>query len=119
MESLREKYNNRLLKIVSDYQRAHHPTFAVTYMSAEIPFNDYPIEALSNVDCFHPSLDTHRFIATGMWNRLTGDESARSEPFFPWTRDLRFRCLEEGDRIITDALIQSSTVTGDYQHQEL
>jgi len=104
MEKLGEEYNVRLLKIVSDYQRARHPTFAVTYVSAEILFNEYPIEALSNVDCFHPSLDSHRFIAAGIWNRLTGDKSARLEPFTPWTRDPRFRCLEEGDRIIIDDL---------------
>ena len=106
MDDLQEKYNDRLLNIVSDYQRARHPTFAVTYMNAEIPFNEYPIEALSDVDCFHPSLDTHRFIAAGIWNRLTGDKWARSQPFTPWTRNLKFRCLEAGDRIITDALIR-------------
>ena len=106
MDELQAEYNDRLLKIVSEYQRARHPTFAVTYMSAEIPFNNYPIEALSDVDCFHPSLDTHRFIAAGMWNRLTGDKMARSQPFTPWTRNLKFRCLEARDRIITDALIQ-------------
>ena len=104
MDELQAEYNNRLLKIVSDYQRERHPTFAVTYISAETPFDEYPVEALSNVDCFHPSLDTHRFIAAGIWNRLTGDKSAREQPFTPWTRDLRFRCLEEGDRIITDTL---------------
>jgi len=106
MDDLQAQYNDRLGKIVSDYQRAHDPTFAVTYVGAEIPLGDYPIEALSDVDCFHPSLATHRFIAAGMWNRLTGDKNARMEPFAPWTRDLTFRCLEKGDRIITDALIQ-------------
>jgi len=106
MDDLQVEYNDRLLKIVSDYQRARYPSFAVTYMNAEIPLGDYPVESLSNVDCFHPSLDTHRFIAAGMWNRLTGDRGARSQPFTPWTRNLRFRCLEEGDRIITDTLIR-------------
>lgn len=106
MDELQTQYNDRLLKIVSDYQRARDPTFAVTYVASGIPFQDYPIEALSNVDCFHPSLDTHRFIAAGMWNRLIGDKGVRSQPFAPWTRDLTFRCLEEGDRIITDALIR-------------
>jgi phospholipase B1 len=106
MDVLQEQYNDRLLRIVSDYQRARHPTFAVTYVNAKIPFEELPSRSLSNVDCFHPSLDTHRFIAAEMWNRLTGDKTARSQPFTPWTRDLRFRCLEEGDRIITDTLIR-------------
>ena len=74
-------------------------------MNAEIPFKAYPIEALSDVDCFHPILDTHRFIIAGMWNRLTGDKRARSQSFTPWTRTVKFRRLEEGDWIITDALI--------------
>ena len=106
MDDLQAQYNDRLVKIVSDYQRARDPAFAVTYVGAEIPLGDYPIEALSNVDCFHPSLDTHRFIAAGMWNRLTGNKIARILSFTPWTRDLTFRCLEEGDRIVTDALIR-------------
>lgn len=106
MDELQAQYNDRLLKIVSDYQRARDPRFAVTWIGAEIPLHEYPIEALSNVDCFHPSLDSHRFIAAGMWNRLTGDKTTRSQPFAPWTRDLTFRCLEAGDRIITDALIR-------------
>ena len=85
MVKLQAQYNGRLLKIVPDYQRARHPTFAGTYVSTEIPYNEYPIEDLSNVNCFHPNLDTHHFIAPEMWSRLTGDKSARSQPFTPWT----------------------------------
>lgn len=32
---------------------------------------NWPIEALSPVDCFHPSEAGHRRVAAGLWNRLT------------------------------------------------
>lgn len=32
---------------------------------------DWPIQALSRVDCFHPSEAGHRRVAAGLWNRLT------------------------------------------------
>jgi len=58
--------NQHLIKIVSECQRARYPGFAVPYVEAEIPFTEYPIAALSIVDCFRPSLDSHRFVAAGM-----------------------------------------------------
>ena len=63
-----------MLKIVSVYRPARDLTFAGIYVGAEISLGDYPIEALSNVDYFHPSLDAHHFITAVMENRLTGIE---------------------------------------------
>ena len=42
MDDLQEEYNDHPLKIVWDSQRARHPSFAVPYKSAEIPFNEHP-----------------------------------------------------------------------------
>lgn len=64
----------------------------------------FGVSALSNVDCFHPSLKTHRLFAAGMWNRLVGDAEEKEE-VFAWTETLEFRCLEEGDRISTKTLL--------------
>ena len=66
MDDHQAGYNDRMFKIVSVYQRAPQPTNDVIYMGAEIALDDYPIEAFSNVDYFHPSLDAHHFIAVAM-----------------------------------------------------
>ena len=38
---------------------------------AAIDLAHWPIEALSPVDCFHPSEKAHQRVAAGFWNRLT------------------------------------------------
>lgn len=36
-----------------------------------VDLENWPIEALSPVDCFHPSEKAHQRVAAGFWNRLT------------------------------------------------
>jgi phospholipase B1 len=36
-----------------------------------IDLENWPIEALSPVDCFHPSEKAHQRVAAGFWNRMT------------------------------------------------
>jgi phospholipase B1, membrane-associated len=36
-----------------------------------VDIKHYPIEALSPIDCFHPSEMAHQRMAAGLWNRLT------------------------------------------------
>ena len=51
MDDLQAEYTGPLFKIVSVYQRARDdPPMVVPYVRAEIPFEDYPIGALSNAD---------------------------------------------------------------------
>jgi len=60
--------------------------------------------ALSNVDCFHPSLKTHQLIASEVWNRLPAGAEEKAEEF-AWSEDLQFRCLEDDDRLQTSTLV--------------
>ena len=79
-----------------------------------IDLENWPIEALSPVDCFHPSEKAHQRVAAGFWNRMTlssvGDFdhsltfallTAQKERAVPieWEEDIQVRCLESGDRI--------------------
>ena len=67
VDELQAEYTGLLFKIVSVYRRARDdPPSVVPYVRAEFPFEDYPIEALSNVVFSCPSLDAHRFIAAVM-----------------------------------------------------
>ncbi|KIM23897.1 hypothetical protein M408DRAFT_27493 [Serendipita vermifera MAFF 305830] len=104
MDKLQDQYNERLIKIVKEYQAAQDPKFAVMWQPANIPLGTYPVESLSNLDCFHPSLKTHQLISSYIWNRLPGDAASKAETA-TWTDNLSFRCLQEDDRMRTNTLL--------------
>ncbi|CAE6494746.1 unnamed protein product [Rhizoctonia solani] len=100
MDKLQGQYNTALQKIVADYKAKNYSDFAVIWQPPVVPLDQYPIESLSSLDCFHPSTATHQRIAAGLWNRLTLNETARAVPF-EWEATPKFRCLQAGDRIKT------------------
>lgn len=104
MDDLTSQYNDRLVKIVKKYQELKYPDFAVIWQPPIVTLDRYPIEALSPVDCHHPSLKTHELFATGIWNRLVGTKEEKAVPV-AWTASPLIRCLEEGDRILTNTLL--------------
>ena len=53
------------------------------------------LDMAGNGRCFHSSLDTHRFIAPGMWASLNGEVAIS-----PWTQNRRFKRLEVADRVM-------------------
>lgn len=63
-----------------------------------IDLANWPIEAFSPVDCFHPSEAGHQHVAAGFWNRMTLGVEDRSLPIV-WEDEVMVRCLEEGDRM--------------------
>jgi len=105
MDDLQSQYNARLIKIVKDYQMARYPDFAVVWQPANLPLASYPIESLSDVDCFHPSTLAHERLAMGLWNSLTSSDNELKSAPWPWADNLSFRCLEEADRIPTDGAL--------------
>lgn len=104
MDSLVAQYNARLVKIVKDYQRANYKSFAAVYQPAAIPLSSYPVESLSDVDCFHPAESLHGRTAAALWNRMPLSTADRAE-VFAWTEKPLIRCLQEDDRIQTRALV--------------
>ncbi|CAE7217895.1 unnamed protein product [Rhizoctonia solani] len=100
MDRLVQQYNTVLQNIAADYKTKNYKDFAVIWQPPNLPFKDYPIQALSNVDCVHMSTIMNERIAAGLWNRLTLDTAARAAPF-TWEETPTFRCLEESDRIRT------------------
>ena len=46
---------NKAIKNVVDYYALHKSdSFAVMYQEFDLDLSTFPVEALSNVDCFHP-----------------------------------------------------------------
>ncbi|KAG9077985.1 hypothetical protein FS749_010062 [Ceratobasidium sp. UAMH 11750] len=100
MDKLQGQYNTALQKIVADYKKKNYNDFAVIWQPPVVPLGQYPIESLSNLDCFHPSTASHQRIAAGIWNRLTLNATGRAAPMV-WETTPTFRCLQAGDRIQT------------------
>lgn len=100
---------------------SHRFFSAVVWQPPVVSLGSYPIEgiassnqqgdeltpslALSAVDCFHPSLQSHELLATSVWNRLVGTAEEKAVPV-TWTTSPMIRCLEEDDRILTNTLVQ-------------
>lgn len=102
MDILISQYNTRLQNIVRDYQTLGDPQFAVTWQPVNAPLSTYPIQALSNIDCFHPSASGHAVFAAALWNRMTLDQASRAQQVL-WEDSPLVRCLEEDDRVLTRA----------------
>ncbi|CAO0790875.1 unnamed protein product [Mucor circinelloides] len=77
MDALSDAYNEQLQTIANKYKGQPNGTFAVMYSPAPIDISSFPIDALSNVDCFHPSLKGHQWIAKSFWNQLFLKASAK------------------------------------------
>ncbi|KAG8803599.1 hypothetical protein FRC18_007251 [Serendipita sp. 400] len=104
MDELTNQYNERLVKIATEYQKKKYPDFAVLWQPEIVHLGSYPIQALSDVDCFHPSLASHELLATNIWNRLVGTAEEKAVPVL-WSTEPQVRCLMPDDRIRTDTLL--------------
>jgi phospholipase B1 len=63
MDDLAASYNQQLITIANKYKAQPGGTFAVVYHPANINIMSFPIDALSNYDCFHPSQKGHQWMA--------------------------------------------------------
>ncbi|KAJ3300616.1 hypothetical protein HK104_009273 [Borealophlyctis nickersoniae] len=75
MDTLVVNYNQRLSKIAAEYRnpsRADYNSFALVLdpVISNVKVRDWPIEFLSDVDCFHPGIKAHETMATSVWNNL-------------------------------------------------
>ncbi|CAG8619901.1 5286_t:CDS:2 [Ambispora leptoticha] len=101
MDEITMKYNQAIQRIIDDYaSRPPKPSFGLIYQQFNLNLMTFPIEAVSNIDCFHPSLLSHQYTAKVIWNNLPVPQFSRN-PDVVWDPDLGTRCLMEDDRIRT------------------
>ncbi|EIW72937.1 hypothetical protein TREMEDRAFT_15851, partial [Tremella mesenterica DSM 1558] len=99
MDELGEAYDTAVLEVIREWEQEDDPTFAAIWQpGSAIDLEHWPIEALSPVDCFHPSEETHRRVAAGLWNRLTLSLDDKARPIY-WEDIIKVRCLQEEDTI--------------------
>ncbi|CAG8537582.1 13608_t:CDS:2 [Ambispora leptoticha] len=101
MDEITLEYNKAIKRIVADYaSRPPNPSFGLSYHPFELNLTSFPIESVSNVDCFHPSVSMHQHIAKVLWNNLPINPSSRV-PKIIWNPKIEIRCFMDEDRILT------------------
>jgi len=72
LDSVITEYGNRIIKLAAKWQSKKLPGFTVIYQpySSGVKIASLPIEMLSDIDCFHPSLMAHQTMAISGWNSL-------------------------------------------------
>ncbi|WVW81292.1 hypothetical protein I302_103283 [Kwoniella bestiolae CBS 10118] len=99
MDELGEAYDQAVWEVIKEWEEEDDPSFAAIWQpGTSVDLANYPIEALSKIDCFHPSELSHQRVASGLWNRLTLGMKDKYQPI-PWEQEPTIRCLEESDRI--------------------
>ena len=81
MDALADAYDTAMLDVIREWEEeaALDPYFGVVWQpGSAIDLGSWPEEALSGADCFHPSLEAHKRVGAGFWNRLTLDLVGRS-----------------------------------------
>ncbi|WVQ64327.1 uncharacterized protein L199_002489 [Kwoniella botswanensis] len=99
MDELGQAYDQAVWDVIREWEEEADPSFAAIWQpGTSVDLANYPIEALSKIDCFHPSELSHQRVAGGLWNRLTLNMKDKYRPI-PWEEEPMIRCLEEEDRI--------------------
>jgi phospholipase B1 len=99
MDELGRAYDVAVRKLVQQWDAERNSSFAAIWQpGTALDLAHYPIEAVSPIDCFHPSEEAHRRLAAGVWNRLVLPQAYKTFPF-AWEDDVWVRCLEPDDRV--------------------
>ncbi|CEG64872.1 hypothetical protein RMATCC62417_01772 [Rhizopus microsporus] len=100
MDAVSDGYNKQLQAIAAKYPGKPGGTFAVMYTPAPIDLSSFPVDALSNLDCFHPSLKGHRWIAKTFWNQLFLKNSEKPA-IIKFDEGQKIYCPTDNDRLPT------------------
>ncbi|KAI8098417.1 uncharacterized protein B0P05DRAFT_460347 [Gilbertella persicaria] len=99
MDILREEYDAKLAILAQKYAAKPGGTFGVMFTPIPFDLTSFPIEAFSNIDCFHPSTLGHQWIAKAMWNQVFLDRDRRPS-LVQFDQEQQIYCPTENDRII-------------------
>ncbi|KAG0170908.1 hypothetical protein DFQ28_001416 [Apophysomyces sp. BC1034] len=101
MNNLAAGYNQQVQKIYQKYKALSNENFAVMYSPAPINITSFPIDGFSNIDCFHPSVKGHQWIAKTLWNNFFQPQANRPT-VFNWNPDVQVYCPKNTDRFLLD-----------------
>ena len=69
MDLMAHEYNKRIEKVALYYQDLNDTSFTVRVdpLLSKVKLSEWPLDYLSSLDCFHPSLIAHEKLAVGVW----------------------------------------------------
>ncbi|CAO3666370.1 unnamed protein product [Rhizopus stolonifer] len=92
-------YNEALQQVVSHYKEPSDD-FAVIYQPLLVDVMSFPIEAISNIDCFHPSALGHAWFSKILWKMMFRPLAEKNITEF-YDANTPIYCPNENDRIQT------------------
>lgn len=94
-------YSQQLRRIYEKYRPLQTDSFGVMFSPANIDVSSFPVKALSNIDCFHPSEFGHQYITRTLWNTLFTPLDQKPK-VFEWQNNTDVYCPNEADRFQLD-----------------
>jgi len=90
MDTIAQLYNERIRKISVDYQSRNYTDFAVVDhpIGRNTALAKFPIDFLSTLDCFHPSLVAHQLMGAALWNSILTPNAKKLTSLPPVAPDL-------------------------------
>jgi phospholipase B1 len=72
LDVMAQEYNARTRKVAAWWSEQQYDDFAAIPQPffSEARADDFPIDFLSSLDCFHPSLLAHQTMAKSLWNNM-------------------------------------------------
>jgi len=98
MDEAVSRYNERARKVIKEFNENGGDTFAAVIqpMMRNLRADEQPLDFLSTIDCFHPSLLAHETMATNLWNQLWQPVGKKLENLQP---NPKVYCPTSSDRI--------------------
>ncbi|KAG2233944.1 hypothetical protein INT48_009757 [Thamnidium elegans] len=90
-------YTQQLRNIYEKYKPMQTDSFGVMFSPANIDISSFPVNGLSNIDCFHPSTLGHEYVAKSLWNTMFVP-LANKPTVMRWSDNLEVYCPTEVDR---------------------
>ncbi|KAI7904752.1 uncharacterized protein BX663DRAFT_431471 [Cokeromyces recurvatus] len=101
MDEVSVGYTKQLEAIAKKFKALQTDSFGVIFTPANIKIDTFPVKALSNIDCFHPSTLGHEYVAKSLWNTLFVP-LANKPKTMTWNSALEVYCPIEADRFQLD-----------------
>ncbi|EPB87680.1 hypothetical protein HMPREF1544_05461 [Mucor circinelloides 1006PhL] len=101
MDEVSAGYTKQLAAIAQKFKALQTDSFGVIYSPANIKVDTFPVQGLSNIDCFHPSTLGHAYVAKSLWNTLFVP-LAHKPKTMTWNSTLELYCPNEADRFQLD-----------------
>ena len=118
MDAAAQDYNKQIRQIVKEFSKVKNDSFAIALhtFTRDLNITSFPLEMISDLDCFHPSTKSHALTATALWNsmltppehRQTNIPSLDLQPLCAGEESVFYPGYEEADVMNTDNMLREA-----------